>query len=240
MEITDEAIVLSKEKYGESSGIVCLFTSKHGVYKGLVRGISSKKNRGIYQIGNLVEATWRARLAEHLGNISAELFVPSAIHVMDSPTKLAALRSICAVVTSTFHERDPSIEAYNALRLFLSKLTNNSSDWQKHYIITELNILTQTGYGIDLLECVDTGTTENLIYVSPKSGRAVCAASGKPYHDKLLQLPQFLIDEKLSHNENDIKNGIKLSSYFLDKYFFTPHNVTQPEARARFISLLSL
>jgi DNA repair protein RecO (recombination protein O) len=237
MQFIDEAIVLSSGKFGENSGIACVLTSQHGIYKGLVRGISSKQNRGIYQLGNVVEITWRARLSEHLGSLSAGLLYSGAGCIMGNPERLAALSSLCAIFATTLQERDPVIPLYKSLRTFLGMLAEADENWQKSYVLLELELLSQLGYGIDLSECAATGTRDNLIYVSPKSGRAVCAESGAPYHDKMLKLPQFVSEESSSHTTLEINDGLALSGYFLDKYFFAPHNIPQPQARRRFVSM---
>ncbi len=246
MQFIDEAIVLSASKYGENSGIACIFTQKHGIYKGMVRGITSKNQRGLYQPGNIIEATWRARLAEQLGNFNAELVHAAAIMVMDSPLKLAALSSLCAILEATLQERDSAPGIYKSFKAFISQLINNNSAWYESYVLLELELLAQLGFGLDLSECVATGALEDLIYVSPKSGRAVCRDAGQPYCDKLLKLPAFLINkpanqENLPNDTNSLRqinDGIILCGYFLDKYFFSPHNIRIPQARARFAQLL--
>lgn len=238
MQLTDEAIILSSSKYGENSGIVCALTENNGVYKGLVRGITGKTQRGIFQPGNIVELTWRARLSEHLGNFSAGLIHSGAVGIMDEPIKLAALSSLCATLEATLQERDPAQTIYAHFQQFLSQLAADS--WQKSYVMLELELLNQLGYGLDLSECAATGTTHELIYVSPKSGRAVSRSAGLPYCDKLLKLPDFLLEEATTHQPlpTSINDGITLCGYFLDKYYFSPNNITQPQARARFAGML--
>ena len=112
MQLNFEAIILSTAKYGENSGIACVLTEEHGIYKGLVRGITGARQRGIYQPGNFIEATWRARLSEHLGNLSAGLIHPGAMPIMDNPLKLAALCSLCSTIEISLQERDPAPTIY--------------------------------------------------------------------------------------------------------------------------------
>lgn len=241
MQFTDEAMVLSASKYGENSGIACILTQNHGIYKGLVRGITGARQRGLYQPGNMIEATWRARLAEHLGNLTAGLIHASGMAVMDNPIKLAALSSLCSTLEVTLQERDPAPEIYKSFKSFIAQLSSDSYEWQKSYILLELELLAQLGFGLDLGSCAATGTSEDLIYVSPKSGRAVCRDAGKPYCDKLLKLPAFLIHHVHMGEKtlvSQIDEGMHLCSYFLNKYFFAPHNISQPHARARFTTML--
>jgi DNA repair protein RecO (recombination protein O) len=194
MQLSFEAIVLSAVKYGENSAIACILTENHGIYKGLVRSITGAAQRGLYQPGNVIEAIWRARLSEHLGNLTAGLLHAGGACAMGEPLKLAALSSICSILESTLQERDPAPTIYQHLRLFLTQLGSENDIWQQSYILLELELLAQLGFGLELSSCAASGAVEDLIYVSPKSGRAVCREAGLPYHDKLLRLPEFILE----------------------------------------------
>jgi DNA repair protein RecO (recombination protein O) len=240
MEWTDNAIILTTRKYGESAGIVSLLSKEHGFFKGLVRGIAGKKQCGIYQSGNLVEATWKGRLAEHLGNFSAELIAPNAAYIMSCKKRLAALNSICCILDQTLAEREQSAIIFTRLAAFIEALKDDSN-WQLHYVFIELELLSHLGFGLDISECAATGSTENLTYISPKSGRAVCAEAGAPYHNKLFQMPSFLQNhDDATINPQEIKNGLNICSYFLEKYIFTPHNAKLPVARLRFEEVMGM
>lgn len=238
MQITDEAIILSANKFGENSGIITVLTENHGIYKGLVRGVSGKNNRGIYQVGNIVEMVWRARLSEQLGNLSAGLVCSGSGMAMDNPIKLAALSSLSATIEAALQERDPAPTIFGYFKLFINHIRMENDEWQKTYILLEMELLGQLGYGLDLSVCAASNTRDDLVYVSPKSGRAVCRQAGLPYHDKMLKLPPFLLNNTEKYTEAHIKEGIILCSYFLDKYFFIPHEIKQPRARVRFTNMM--
>jgi len=253
MQLNFEAIVLSAVKYGENSGIACLLPENHGIYKGLVRGITGVRQRGLYQPGNVIEANWRARLAEHLGNLTAGLLHAGGVAVMDAPLKLAALSSICSVFEATLQERDPVPTIYQGFKSLIGQLGDDNPIWRQSYILLELELLAQLGFGLELSSCAASGVVDGLIYVSPKSGRAVCREAGLPYHNKLLKLPEFILDSinaplimiagginfgRASATIAQINDGMNLCGYFLDKYFFAPHNIKQPNARARFAAML--
>lgn len=213
-------------------------TKEHGLFNGLVRGVSSKKNCGIYQIGNFIEATWRGRLSEHLGNFSSELQTPNAAILMDCPLRLAALNCICAILETTLPEREPATQVYYHLKSFIEHLKNDEH-WQLYYILLEIELLSHLGFRLDLSSCAATGETENLIYISPKSGRAVSADAGAPYKDKLLKMPAFLKNEgNWQYDGSQIKNGLEIGAYFLEKYIYKPHNRPLPIARLRFAELV--
>jgi DNA repair protein RecO (recombination protein O) len=238
MNWTDTAIILTTKKHGESSGVVSLLSSEHGFFKGLVRGISGKKQCGTYQSGNLVEATWRGRLSEHLGNFTAELTTPNAALLLHCPKRLAALSSICAILENTLPEREQAQKIFTHLQSFLEVLKNDTH-WQLYYVLLEIELLSHLGFRLDLDSCAATETTENLAYISPKSGRAVCKNAGQPYHDKLFKMPKFLINgQNNDYNPQEISNGLDICAYFLEKYIFKPHNAKLPVARLRFSEMM--
>lgn len=238
MQWSDKAIVLSIKKYGETSAIVTLLTEHMGLTSGLVKGISSPKLRGIYQQGNITQVTWKARLPEHLGFISGELLESSVMILLTDSHRLAALSSITAVVAHCLPERECETQIYHHLYQFIT-LLKTDQPWHIAYIKLELLLLAALGFGLDLTECAATGVTDNLFYVSPKTGKAVSATAGEPYKDKLLTLPSFLKTDISASLEADIKHGFRLTGYFLEKWNFIPRNMKLPAARSRLEELIS-
>ena len=103
----------------------------------------------------------------------------------------------------------------------------------------ELQLLGELGFGLDLSECAATGTDADLIYVSPRSGRAVSRDAGQPYCNRLLELPAFLLDEAAPASERDILAGLALTEHFLERDVLEPHGLVLPQARERLIGLLA-
>jgi DNA repair protein RecO (recombination protein O) len=235
MNWSDTAIILSAKKFGENAAIISAFTKEHGLHKGLVKYASSKKNRGIYQIGNIVEIEWKGRLAEQLGSYTAELTTPIAATILHDQLRLLALQSLCEILEKTITEHDPHVELFHNFELLLLALQQNHSSWLAHYIAFELQLLSELGFGLDLSQCVATGSTENLTYISPRSGCAVSAEAGAPYKEKLFLLPKFLISGDFSaFSCKDAHNGLAICQYFLNKYVFEPHSWTFPATRMQF------
>ena len=230
MDWMDDGIVLGSRKYGENNAIVTLFTRKHGRHLGIVHG--GRRVRGIYQPGNLVSTRWRARLSEHLGTFVCELNQSFAGTILDDSLRLAALISACAVANVTLPEREPHGAAYQGLLDFLGTLM--TPNWLCTYVRWELLLLKELGYGLDLAACAATGSKENLLYVSPKSGRAVSERAGAPYEDRLLPLPAFLLYDA-PWDKNAIQDGLRLTGYFLDRHVFTTRKEGEPSARSRFL-----
>ncbi len=239
MQWVDEALILDCGKYAEHAAIVYCFSREHGRYNGISKAALSSKNRASYQPGNLVQATWKARLSEHMGALSCELVQSFSAHVMMDSLRLSALNSACALVKACLPERDPHPALYDQLRhLLLAVAHEEAIAWQIAYAHFELLLLKECGIGLDLSECAATGSREELIYVSPKSGRAVSASAGAPYHEKMLPLPGFFRHAQDSVEKDDIKAALHLTGYFLDSYWSTSHHQDLPASRARLVALL--
>ena len=237
MDWTDDGIVLAARRHGESSAVVQVLTRKHGRHAGLARGGRGTRGRGVYQPGNLLSLQWRARLAEHLGSYSAELNKGYAAMLIDDPLRLAGLSSACAMAEASLPERHPYPALYDAFLILLEAIVT-SPDWTAVYGRWELGLLDELGFGLDLSRCASSGATEDLIYVSPKSGRAVSRQAGEPYRDKLLALPPFLMGGEAGGGQ-DVLDALKLTGRFLDCHVFAPHDRKLPAARGRFIDRLT-
>jgi DNA repair protein RecO (recombination protein O) len=103
----------------------------------------------------------------------------------------------------------------------------------------ELQLLAELGFGLDLGACAATGTSDDLIYVSPKTGRAVSRAAGEPWRGQLLPLPAFLESDELTVGAQDIAAGFALTEFFLLRRVFEPRNMDMPQARAAFLASLA-
>jgi DNA repair protein RecO (recombination protein O) len=236
MQWNDDAILLSARPFGESALLVSLLTAKQGRHAGLVPGGQSKRHRATWQPGNWLSVEWKARLAEQLGSISGEVRMPFAARWMSDPTRLAAISAACAMGELCLPEHVPHGQAFAGLAELLDSLDQN--DWPSLYVHWELGLLRVLGFGLDLASCAATGTTEDLAYVSPKSGRAVSRADGQPYHDKLLVLPAFLRDGGTG-DAAQIAAGLTLSGYFLERHVLAPHGRRLPAARSRLVDRLT-
>lgn len=234
MEWTDEGLVLARRPHGESSAVVSLFTAGHGRHLGLVRGGSGGRAAGLYDIGNVVRARWRARLEEQLGNFTGELVDAMAARVLDDATQLEALAATMSLLEAILPERQPFGPLYTATRALLDTL--DSPNVGADVVRWELGVLTAMGYGLDLGTCALTGTDEGLAFVSPRSGRAVNAAAGAAYAGRLLTLPGFLVDPTASAAKpDDVASGLVLTGHFIERHLLAPVRRVMPPARLRFV-----
>ena len=237
MQWIDEGIVLGAKRHGESSAILELMTQEHGRHLGLVRGGSGTRLRAVLQPGNVLRATWRARLDEHLGhytveavNLRAAEFL-SAAHAVHGVTHLAALCRLLA-------EREPHAAIFRSLEAILDQL-HDPRLAAPMIARFELNFLAELGFGLDLSSCAATGATDDLVYVSPRSGRAVSRAAGLAYRDRLMRLPAFLHTETAPESAGELADAFALTGFFLDRHAFAPRGLPVPEARAQCVTALA-
>ena len=237
MDWRDEGVVLAARRHGETSVILDVLTKEHGRHAGVVRGGASRKQAPVLQPGNQVEVEWRARLEEHLGSYRVEL-LKSRSGIMADRGRLAALGSVCALTTFALPER-MELQLIYTQTIDLVELLQSDADWQIGYARWELMILEELGYGLDLRSCAATGGTQELIYVSPKTGRAVSSKGAGEWADRLLPLPDALKGQGHS-SDTDILEALSTTGYFLEqKVAIQQIGKPLPQARARFIDALT-
>jgi DNA repair protein RecO (recombination protein O) len=236
MQWTDDGIVLGVKRHGETSAIAELMTRAHGRHLGLVRGGFGSRLKPVLQAGNSVTATWRARLDEHLGHYTVEALQSRTAIVFSAPHTVFGVTHV-ASLARLLPERDPHPALYDGLESILNRLDNVA---QLAVMVArfELYLLAELGFGLDLEACVSTGVTQDLAYVSPKSGRAVSRAAGEPWHGKLLRLPEFLRDGNAVPTDADLADGFALTGYFLTRHVLEPRQLEFSDARLHFIAAI--
>ena len=226
----DEGIILSVRPHGENGGVVSVMTRLHGRAAAYVYGVSSSKMRGMLDIGNHVSIHWQAKSEGQLGAFTLELEKSYAADVMLDAVKLTTLQSACSLADRTMPEHEKHEGIFLGMQALLGAFADDF--WAPTYIYWELALLKELGFGLDLSKCVASGDTDNLIYVSPKSGCAVSGAAGAIYKEKLLAMPCFLRGEA-RFDDADILDGLKLTGHFLLHRVFSQSNTNLPEPRLR-------
>jgi DNA repair protein RecO (recombination protein O) len=209
---SDEAIVLGKRPFGEGKAILDLFTFDHGRYMGILDGATSSKKRGFTEPGTIVHATWSSRLPDQLGRWRLELKSTILADILEYPLRLLSLTVAADLTRLVMAEREAHPNFFIGWKDFLKDLP--STRWVEAYVYFELMLLKEVGFGLSLETCAIEGTRENLIYVSPKTGRAVSEKIGRPYHDKLLTLPGFL-NQRSQATAQELVDALTLTGYFL-------------------------
>lgn len=237
MEWKDQGVVIARRHHGENAAIVSLLTRDHGRHLGLVRGGAGRRAVGVYQPGNLVSAVWRGRLEEHLGSYACEPAQSFAARVMDDASRLGALLSVCAIVDAALPEREPHRTLYEATINLLDMLESDA--WAAEYVRWECRCLADLGFGLDLTQCAVTGESGELVYVSPRSGRAVSREAGRPYADKLFPLPGFLNGGgAVVPTAASIVAGLEITGHFLERNVLAASSRPMPSARIQFVDRL--
>jgi DNA repair protein RecO (recombination protein O) len=241
MQWQDEGIVLSVRPHGETAVIVDVLTRDHGRHAGLVFGGRSRKLRPVLQTGNHVDATWAGRLVENLGQLTVELRRGFAAEAMADPVALAALMAV-ADLGRLLADRDPHPNLFE-ITLFMFGFLDDATVWPALYARWELALLQELGVGLDLETCAATGAMHDLIYVSPKSGRAVSAAAGAPFADRLLPLPAFLRRRRpgllpAEATRTAVLDALTMTGHFLTTRVFHPREMVGSDARQYLIGQL--
>lgn len=258
MEWSEDGIILATRRHGETSLILEVMTRGRGRHMGLVRGGRSRKLQAALQPGNEVNLVWRARLDNHLGLFAVEPLRLRAAELMTTPTGVYGIQALAALL-HFLPERDPHPGLHAGLEAILAHLGEPeiAGVLMVHF---ELQVLAELGFGLDLSECAATGRRDDLVYVSPKSGRAVCREAGLPYAERMLPLPAFLRrDADVHANQlapdpnaarieareaaqagfSALADAFRLTGHFLRRHVHEPRQVPVSPAREGFIEALA-
>jgi DNA repair protein RecO (recombination protein O) len=230
MEFEDEAFVLTARAHGEAGAIVELLTERHGKYAAHVAGGGSRKMKPFLQPGAQVIARYRARVADQLGSAALEPMGEGPAALFDDRLALAGLQAAAAVAAGALPEREPHPGAYLAFEALTAALAHPDI-WPAVFVRFEAGLLQDLGFGLDLSKCAATGGVDDLVYVSPRTGRAVSRQAGEPYKDRLLALPPFMLGAQAGLGPGDVAAGLALTGHFLEAFIFNPLNRPLPPAR---------
>lgn len=238
MHIRAEAIILSTRNHGEHGVVARALTRDHGVQPGYVRGGRSRRMRPALQPANMVLGEWRARTGEQLAGLTVEL-IRSRATLHEEPLAAGALEWATVLAAAALPEAQPYPYIYDALDGLLDAIeaAPSARGWAAALARYELVVLAELGFGLDLERCVATGGTDDLAYVSPKSGAAVSRAAASGYETRLFPLPVFL-REGGAADWPDILEALKLSGHFLSRDVLTDRAAEVLPARSRLIDRL--
>lgn len=238
IEWRDEGALLKVRKHGETSAIVEVFTAQHGRAAGVVRGGVSRKIAPILQPGAQLDVTWKARLEDHLGSFKVEPVRSRAAQVMSDRMALSGLNAVTGLLSFVLPEREAHPALYNRT-IQLLDLLGQTEVWPLAYLQWELALLDEVGFGLDLSDCAVTGSSDDLVFVSPRSGRAVSRSGAGDWASKLLPLPPVLLGEGDAPTP-EIVDALKTTGHFLHAHLAPSlGDRTVPEVRQRLIDILS-
>jgi DNA repair protein RecO (recombination protein O) len=237
MEFVDDAFVLTARAYGETGAIVEVLTRARGKFAAHVAGGASRRMRAFLQPGALVTFRFRARTSEQLGAAVLEPVGEGPSSLFDDALALAGLSAAAAVTAGALPEREPHPGAFLAFEA-LTGVFADGEIWPAVFVRYEAGLLQALGFALDLSRCAVTGSVDDLAWVSPRTGRAVSAAAGEPYRERLLRLPPFLLSAQVGLKAGDIGDGLALTGHFLEAHVFAAQNRPLPPARVWLIDRL--
>ena len=232
------AIVCALRTHGEHGAVVRLMTSEDGLQAAYVRGARGRRMRPVLMGGNVVEAELSARTYAQLPQASVEL-IHSRGPILSEPLPAAAIEWATVLTATVFPEGQAYPRVYQALEGLLDAIEAAPSaiGWGAALVRYELLVLAELGFGLDLTECAVSGAHDDLVAVSPKSGRAVSAAQAEPYAGKLLPLPAFVRVGGAATWE-EIEQGMALTGHFVVRDLLTDRSMPVLEARTRLVERL--
>ena len=232
------AIVCALRNYGEHGAIVRLMTPEQGLVAAYVRGARGKRMRPILIAGNVVQTQLSARTDTQLPQATIEL-VHSRGPLLTEPLPAAAIEWSTVLTATALPEGQPYPPLYQALEGLLDAIeaAPSAGGWGAALVRYELLLLSELGFGLDLDRCAVTGTNDDLVAVSPKSGRAISAAEAEPYAGKLLPLPRF-VRQGGRASWPEIAEGLELPGHFLLRDVLTDRSRPVAEARQRLVDRL--
>lgn len=236
MEWQDEGVIISAKPYKDTFIILDVLTKFGGKKSGLAR-VTAKKMGNPLQLATTGYFQWKARLADHLGALKVDVLNIPFAKYLSTPLCLHIIQSMCGLLSSLLPEGAPHLPIYLKSQGLLEKLSG--ADLIKEYALFELCLLQELGFGLTLTHCISTQQKSSLIYLSPKSGHAVCSDAGYPYRQNLLRLPSFFLDHSLTPSAQDVSDGLHITRYFLEKHLLSPACRAFPPSRAFLIHALN-
>ena len=235
MEWQAEGTVIARRPHGENAVIIEVITAEYGRHAGLVPGGASRKRAAMLQPGNRLALRWRARTEDQLGHFAAEP-VRARVNLLGDPLALSGLNAVSALLSFALAERDPHPRLALMTEALLDAM-DAGADWAVDYLAWEMRLLDEMGFGLDLGQCAVTGETQDLAYVSPRSGRAVSRAGAGEWADRLLPLPALL--GGAVGNGDGLAQGLAITGHFLDTRLAAGQiGRPLPEARRRLVRRL--
>ena len=222
---SDYGYLLSKNKFGENSTISEFFTENHGKISGIIYGATSKKIRNYLQIGNKFHISYNSKNENKLGYLKIEIEKILTPLFFEDKKKLSCIVSSMSLINLLTVDNQSNINIYNLIDNFYNFL--DDSNWINKFIFWELELLKLVGYDLELKNIV------NEEIIDDKKLYFVSNNNEKKY------IPNFLIEKDYNVLDfNQILNGLKLISDYLDKSILRPNNISQPKSRIDFLNLI--
>ncbi|MBO6038173.1 MAG: DNA repair protein RecO [Acetobacter sp.] len=234
------ALVIFTAPMGERAARVHVLTEAQGLTRGVAYGVTNQTARALWQLGNVVKTRMRQRREGGVLTFSGEVMEAYAVRLFEVPLALDLVQSVCALLNTTLLEHDPCPFLWAQTLYFLASLCDLCKTHKRRedeavplYIRWEVLLLQTLGFGLDFSCCAVTGDRENLVYVSPRTGRAVSEDGAGIWRDRLLSLPEFLLREEKKGAPFQWLEGLHLTGYFLQRHVYDQYHRPMPIIRQR-------
>ena len=221
MQWKDEAFLLAKNKYGENSIIVEVFTLNHGKCSGIVYGGTSKKIKNYLQLGNKIHVDLKIKNDSKLGYFKIEIIEAISPFFFDDNKKLNCLFSSLNLLKIVL----PELLSYNSIYVLFSNFLNelkSSNYWIIHYIFWEMNLLREIGFDMNL-------STNSVSKSNSEKDMMIVNIDNEQ-----INIPSFMVEKKFENiNSNSIYFALKFIGKFLEKNILIPNNLHYPISRKK-------
>ena len=219
MQWKDEGFLLSKNKYGENSVIIEVFTLNHGKCSGIVYGGTSKKIKNYLQLGNKIHVNLKTKSVTKLGYFKIEIIEAISPFFFDDKKKLNCIFSSLNLLKILL----PELLSYNSIYVLFSNFLNElkfNNQWIIHYIFWEMNLLKEIGFDMNLKSNLlsDIQTEKNMILVN--------------IDNEKINIPTFMAEKKIENiDTKSIFIALKFIGKFLEKKILIPNKINYPTSR---------
>lgn len=240
MDVETPALIIGVLPHGEHGAVARFLTPAHGLLAGYIRGGRSRRLRPVLAIGNSVALHLHARVESQLAAATIELTTSRAALALGA-LGAASLEWLTGLTASLLSEAIPHPPLYAALDGLLDAMALGATPTRAMAGVAryELLLMTELGFGLDLSNCVVTGATTDLAYVSPKSSHAVSASAGAPYAARLLPLPPLLLGTDDTPSWQDIVAALTTTGHFLQRDLLTGRLANLLPARERLTRIIA-
>ena len=221
MQWMDEGFLLSKNKYGENSIIIEVFTLNHGKCSGIVYGGTSKKIKNYLQLGNKIHVNLKSKNDSKLGYFKIEIIDPISPFFFDDNKKINCLFSSLNLLKTVL----PEMLSYNSIYILFSNFLNElkfNNNWIVHYIFWEMNLLKKMGFDMNL--------QTNYVTTSYNKKKMITVN----IDNENIKVPIFMVDKKFDNiDTKSIYCALTFIGKFLKKNILTPNNLNYPISRIK-------
>ena len=225
MQWEDQGILLSKNRYSENSLIAEFFTKNHGKVTGMIFGATSKKIKNYLLLGNKFYINFNSKNENNIGYFKVEIEQVLTPKYFDDQKKLSCIISSMNLIKLLTVESQSNLNIFNLIEKYFIIL--NVDNWLNNFIFWELEFLKLIGYDLEIKNFV------NEEIIDGKKVYFVISSNYKKF------VPNFLVESNINEdNKQNIIEGLKLVSDYLEKSILKPNNIPFPKVRDEFLNLI--